>query len=90
MLWRFVRDCALSFLVSSRFLKVFGNIPDTVEPPDWLNDTEMTVRHPESEKPGRTYFATRTLPHGQGAFAYIGVSLSGCNCNYFAFAGINC
>ncbi|XP_056636814.1 uncharacterized protein LOC130445274 [Diorhabda sublineata] len=59
---------------------VFGPIPDTVEPPEWLNDTEMDVSKTEADpkkgKKGRTYMATRTLPNGQGAFAYIGISLT--------------
>ncbi|KAJ8966041.1 hypothetical protein NQ317_009903 [Molorchus minor] len=52
-------------------------------PPAWLNDTQYNVndadmdRDRPPEKKGRTYIATRTLPNGQGAFAYIGVSLSG-------------
>ncbi|XP_018567603.1 uncharacterized protein LOC108908153 [Anoplophora glabripennis] len=57
--------------------EVFGPIPDTVEAPEWLNDTEYKVSPEEtSDKQGRTYIATRTLPNGQGAFAYIGVSLT--------------
>ncbi|XP_050515734.1 uncharacterized protein LOC114345139 [Diabrotica virgifera virgifera] len=60
--------------------EVFGPIPDTVELPSWLNDTELdTTRIHTSEgkgKRGRTYVATRTLPNGQGAFAYVGISLT--------------
>ncbi|KAL1506659.1 hypothetical protein ABEB36_005984 [Hypothenemus hampei] len=58
---------------------VFATIPDTVEKPSWLNDTDYELDHrpTASDKSGRTYFATRTLPHGQGAFAYVGVSLTG-------------
>ncbi|XP_074034385.1 uncharacterized protein [Leptinotarsa decemlineata] len=60
--------------------EVFGPIPDTIEPPEWLNDTEydadVGVKDAGGEKKGRTYIATRTLPKGQGAFAYIGVSLT--------------
>lgn len=57
--------------------EVFGPIPETIEPPSWLNDTEFRLSdEPREKKQGRTYVATRTLPNGQGAFAYIGVSLT--------------
>lgn len=60
-------------------LKVFDNVPETVQNPSWLNDTDFVLDHTEtsSDKPGRTYVATKTLPNGQGAFAYVGVSLTG-------------
>lgn len=58
-------------------LQIFGPIPDTIEPPSWLNDTDLHITEEGTEKKeGRTYVATRTLPNGQGAFAYIGVSLT--------------
>lgn len=57
--------------------EVFGPIPETIEPPSWLNDTDYKLPSDHNEKKqGRTYVATRTLPNGQGAFAYIGVSLT--------------
>lgn len=57
---------------------IFGPVPETIEPPEWLNDTECEPKPDEDTnlKQGRTYVATRTLPHGQGAFAYVGVSLT--------------
>lgn len=57
--------------------QIFGTVPENIETPEWLNDTDFIV--PEEcreKKSGRTYVATRTLPNGQGAFAYIGVSLT--------------
>lgn len=57
--------------------QTFGPIPDTIEPPSWLNDTDYNISDDHhDEQQGRTYVATRTLPNGQGAFAYIGVSLT--------------
>ncbi|ENN82767.1 hypothetical protein YQE_00865, partial [Dendroctonus ponderosae] len=58
-------------------LQVFGGSPCSIEPSEWLNDTDLTIQHKESpaDKPGRTYIANRTLPNGQGAFAYVGISL---------------
>ncbi|VEN48521.1 unnamed protein product [Callosobruchus maculatus] len=58
--------------------QIFGPIPDTIEPPAWLNDTDYDPNKSEQaeKKDGRTYVATRTLPDGQGAIAYIGVSLT--------------
>lgn len=44
--------------------------------PDWLEDNDADVGSmPKNPKVGRTYLATRTLPGGQGAFAYVAVSL---------------
>lgn len=58
-------------------LQTFGPIPETIEAPPWLNDTDYSATGDVREsKQGRTYVATRTLPNGQGAFAYIGVSLT--------------
>ncbi|KAJ8924526.1 hypothetical protein NQ315_007324 [Exocentrus adspersus] len=58
--------------------EIFAPVPDSVEPPDWLNDTDYHIHSDEasSDKKGRTYIATRTLPNGQGAFAYVGISLT--------------
>ncbi|XP_060531088.1 uncharacterized protein LOC132704831 [Cylas formicarius] len=63
----------------SNAMEIFGPIPHTIEPPAWLNDTEYSLEGERrgEEKKGRTYFATRTLPNGQGAFAYIGISAGG-------------
>ncbi|CAH1169550.1 unnamed protein product [Phaedon cochleariae] len=63
----------------SNAIEVFGPVPDSVEPPEWLNDTEFEVKdegHHGQDRKGRTYIATRTLPNNQGAFAYVGVSLT--------------
>lgn len=30
----------------------------------------------DENRDGRTYLATRTLPHGEGAFAYLAVTLA--------------
>ncbi|KAF7280617.1 uncharacterized protein LOC143204855 [Rhynchophorus ferrugineus] len=60
-------------------MNVFGEIPETVEKPSWLNDTAYQVQpteHDTKRQKGRTYFATKSLPNGQGAFAYIGISLT--------------
>ncbi|CAG9765463.1 unnamed protein product [Ceutorhynchus assimilis] len=58
--------------------QIFGSVPETVEKPSWLNDTDFEIHHKPTanDKPGRTYFATKTLPNGQGAFAYVGISLT--------------
>ncbi|KAJ8970893.1 hypothetical protein NQ314_000980 [Rhamnusium bicolor] len=60
--------------------EIFGPIPKNIQftAIDWLNDSEYDVKseEPMADKKGRTYIATRTLPNGQGAFAYIGVSLT--------------
>ena len=41
-----------------------------------LEDNEADVgARGKDAKQGRTYMATRTLPDGQGAFAYVAVSL---------------
>ncbi|CAH1958648.1 unnamed protein product [Acanthoscelides obtectus] len=57
--------------------QIFGPIPESIEPPAWLNDTAYDPNKSEyrEKKDGRTYVATRTLPDGQGAVAYVGVSL---------------
>ncbi|XP_044264548.1 uncharacterized protein LOC123011256 [Tribolium madens] len=44
--------------------------------PGWLEDNDADVgTAAKNAKTGRTYVATRTLPGGQGAFAYVAVSL---------------
>ncbi|KAJ3648501.1 hypothetical protein Zmor_020299 [Zophobas morio] len=49
---------------------------DALELPIWLEDNEADVgARGKDAKQGRTYMATRTLPDGQGAFAYVAVSL---------------
>ncbi|XP_066146387.1 uncharacterized protein [Euwallacea fornicatus] len=60
-------------------MEVFCSIPDSLEKPAWLDDLELDLGNVSGypDKSGRTYFATKTLPNEQGAFAYIGVSLTG-------------
>lgn len=49
---------------------------ENLEPPAWLQDNEADIgSKAKNAKDGRTYVATRTLPDGQGAFAYVAVSL---------------
>lgn len=59
-------------------LEVFQLAPEeeAIEPPAWLEDNDADVGAlSRNAKKGRTYLATRTLPDGQGAFAYVAVSL---------------
>ncbi|XP_030763780.1 uncharacterized protein LOC115888254 [Sitophilus oryzae] len=59
-------------------METFAEIPETVEKPEWLNDTDFELNATNAQRDkARTYFATKTLPNGQGAFAYIGISLTG-------------
>ncbi|RZC43002.1 uncharacterized protein BDFB_011753, partial [Asbolus verrucosus] len=58
--------------------EVFQLAPDesAVETPAWLEDNDISPDSPGIDgKMGRTYLATRCLPDGQGAFAYVAVSL---------------
>ncbi|EFA06809.2 uncharacterized protein LOC662519 [Tribolium castaneum] len=49
---------------------------EAFQTPGWLEDNDADVgTAARNAKTGRTYVATRTLPGGQGAFAYVAVSL---------------
>ncbi|XP_022914679.2 myosin heavy chain, clone 203-like [Onthophagus taurus] len=63
----------------------FGEMKCNNEEPEWLEEVvaqgamsltgdEGPMEHPRED--GRTYVATRTMPNGQGAFAYVAVSLA--------------
>ncbi|KAF2901326.1 hypothetical protein ILUMI_04860 [Ignelater luminosus] len=61
----------------SNALQVFGHQPTEVEPPEWLHDlSNVEDDEDQTVRDGRTYLATRTLPGGEGAFAYLAVTLS--------------
>ncbi|KAK5648308.1 hypothetical protein RI129_003200 [Pyrocoelia pectoralis] len=49
--------------------------PSNLAEPDWLQEV---AESPDEDYPrdGRTYLATRTLPGGEGAFAYLAVTLA--------------
>lgn len=48
----------------------------SLQEPEWLNEIVGDDGEGEEENLGRTYLATKTLPGGEGAFAYLAVSLA--------------
>ncbi|KAF2885988.1 hypothetical protein ILUMI_20185, partial [Ignelater luminosus] len=61
----------------SNALQVFGHQPTEVAPPEWLHDfSNIEDDEDQDVRDGRTYLATRTLPGGEGAFAYLAVTLA--------------
>ncbi|GJQ82431.1 hypothetical protein Trydic_g11845 [Trypoxylus dichotomus] len=61
--------------------KYFGEVKTNVEVPDWLEEVVSgtgadILDQDEARKDGRTYVATRAMPGGQGAFAYVAISLA--------------
>lgn len=58
-------------------MEVFGHLPPNVTTPDWLQElADAPDDDDEGLRDGRTYLATRTLPGGEGAFAYLAVTLA--------------
>ncbi|KAI4468961.1 hypothetical protein MML48_2g00002950 [Holotrichia oblita] len=62
----------------------FGEIKINIEAPDWLEDIVTGGAKDDGDEgaeddnrtDGRTYVATRAMPEGQGAFAYVAISLA--------------
>ncbi|KAF5283976.1 hypothetical protein FQR65_LT13668 [Abscondita terminalis] len=54
-------------------MTVFEHLQTNLQEPEWLQDSLPDM---DDSRDGRTYLATRTLPGGEGAFAYLAVTLA--------------
>lgn len=68
-------SCKVKYWNLSRFLTVWSFLFISKEP-DWLQEKDDVPQSDgRNQKEGRTYIATRVLPGGVGAFAYVAISM---------------